>query len=143
MSAYEVKADDWAGSLSSATPGDSIRGCVGKAIASEFLDGEGVPAIFALQSPYPNPFNPSTTIQYDRPEASRVTLTIFDLTGREVCTRVTVEEAGYQSVAWQGRDQAGRATLGDLPLPAACRAIKRQRDIDRYPEDASFKIAMT
>lgn len=39
---------------------------------------------FSLGQNYPNPFNPSTVISYEMPVAGRVTLTVYDLTGREV-----------------------------------------------------------
>ena len=39
---------------------------------------------FTLHAPYPNPFNPATTISYNLPEASFVELTVFDIRGREV-----------------------------------------------------------
>ena len=43
-----------------------------------------VPSEYFLHQNYPNPFNPITTISFDLPENSYVTLKIFDLTGREI-----------------------------------------------------------
>ncbi|MCC6550376.1 MAG: S8 family serine peptidase [Ignavibacteriaceae bacterium] len=42
------------------------------------------PLTYALDQNYPNPFNPSTVIQYQIPEAGQVTLTVYDITGREL-----------------------------------------------------------
>ncbi|MFV1884384.1 MAG: LamG-like jellyroll fold domain-containing protein [Balneola sp.] len=47
-----------------------------------------IPEEFKLYQNYPNPFNPSTVINYDLPEASAVSIRIFDLTGRLVATIV-------------------------------------------------------
>ena len=43
-----------------------------------------LPTEFTLQGNYPNPFNPTTTIQFDLPETANVTVQILDLLGREV-----------------------------------------------------------
>ncbi|MBC8346990.1 MAG: S8 family serine peptidase, partial [Candidatus Marinimicrobia bacterium] len=43
-----------------------------------------IPKAFALESNYPNPFNPSTLIRYSLPVPSSVTLVIYDLRGNEV-----------------------------------------------------------
>ena len=43
---------------------------------------------FNLQQNYPNPFNPMTSIKYDLPNASEVSLKIFDMLGAEVKTLV-------------------------------------------------------
>lgn len=61
----------------------------------------GGPATFALDQNFPNPFNPTTTIYYQLPTESRVTLKVFDILGREVITLVNEERpAGYHDVRW-------------------------------------------
>jgi hypothetical protein len=48
-----------------------------------------LPETFALQGNYPNPFNPSTTIQFDLPETADVEIQVFDMVGRVVMTLPT------------------------------------------------------
>jgi hypothetical protein len=50
--------------------------------------GVVVPKNLVLYSNYPNPFNPSTTLKFDIPSKSHVTIYIFDLLGRKVATLV-------------------------------------------------------
>ncbi|MDQ3019516.1 MAG: hypothetical protein M3R36_02945 [Bacteroidota bacterium] len=52
--------------------------------------GIGVPTKYALSQNYPNPFNPATKISYDLPVDGKVSLKIFDMTGREVATLVNM-----------------------------------------------------
>jgi hypothetical protein len=49
-------------------------------------NGEMVPAKFTLHQNYPNPFNPSTTIKFNLEKAAKVSLTIYDITGKNVQT---------------------------------------------------------
>jgi hypothetical protein len=48
--------------------------------------GVMVPDDFAVQSTYPNPFNPATTISYALPEAGKIKLAVYDISGRQVAT---------------------------------------------------------
>jgi hypothetical protein len=67
-----------------------------------------IPNEIILHPAYPNPFNPVTTIQLDLPEASEISLVIYDLLGREVRPLVhTSLEAGNYHFVWDGRDKAG------------------------------------
>ncbi|MGD8781747.1 MAG: S8 family serine peptidase [Ignavibacteria bacterium] len=73
-----------------------------------------LPLEFNLTQNYPNPFNPSTVINYDLPEASFVTLKIYNIQGQLV--RVLVDElatAGSHSIVFDGRNDGGsRLTSG-------------------------------
>lgn len=58
----------------------------------------GVPSRFELSQNYPNPFNPSTTINFEIPSEGKVSLKVFDMSGKEVSTLVNeVRSAGYYS----------------------------------------------
>ncbi|MFH0991593.1 MAG: T9SS type A sorting domain-containing protein [bacterium] len=60
-----------------------------------------VPDEFALYQNYPNPFNPLTIIDFQLPITTMVTLSVFDLLGREVAILVNEEKtAGRYSVSW-------------------------------------------
>ena len=67
-----------------------------------------VPAEFALRDNYPNPFNPTTTIQYDLPISGNVSVIIYNLAGQEVARLVnSAQEAGYHSIIWNGTNFTG------------------------------------
>ena len=57
-----------------------------------------IPATFDLKQNYPNPFNPVTNIEYDIPKNSKVKITVFDNTGKEVAVVVNeFKQAGKYS----------------------------------------------
>ena len=72
-------------------------------------EGEGVPVEFALHENYPNPFNPTTTLRFDLPEVSDITLTIYNMLGQKVRTfDYQNTSAGYHSVTWDATNDLGQ-----------------------------------
>lgn len=58
----------------------------------------GIPSKFVLLQNYPNPFNPSTKIDFDLPENAKVSIKIFDISGKEVASILNeYRTAGYYS----------------------------------------------
>jgi hypothetical protein len=63
---------------------------------------------FQLFQNFPNPFNPTTTIEYFLSKRSQVSLKIFDLLGQEVRSLVdNIQGPGNYSIVWEGRDNLG------------------------------------
>jgi hypothetical protein len=74
-----------------------------------------IPEEYQLLQNYPNPFNPSTSIQYALKQASKVSLKIYNLLGQEIRTLVnTNQEAGFQNVQWDGRDNRGQSVASGI-----------------------------
>ena len=77
--------------------------------------GGEVPEAFTLSQNFPNPFNPSTLIQYTIPanfngvSKQRTTMTIFNLLGEKIVTLVDkAQTPGSYTVTWDGKDNAGK-----------------------------------
>jgi flagellar hook assembly protein FlgD len=63
---------------------------------------------FKLEGAYPNPCNPSTTISYVLPVEVKVSLKIFDISGRLVVTLVDEPQAaGAHSIRWHSNVPRG------------------------------------
>jgi hypothetical protein len=72
------------------------------------VEDEGVVRTFALQSNFPNPFNPSTTISFDVARRSRVHVAVFNLLGQTVDVLVNdVRAAGTYRADWQANVGSG------------------------------------
>ncbi len=99
---YHVTATDFVGNEGEASS-------VENAYAGVVVE-EGLPAVFALKPNRPNPFESSTVIGFDLPEACAVRLEVVDVRGRVV--RSLTDEAwpaGRHSVVWTGQNDVGEA----------------------------------
>lgn len=64
-----------------------------------------IPASVRLHNNYPNPFNPSTTIEFEIPKRNKVTIKVYDILGKEVAVLVDkVVEAGVYRTFWDASD---------------------------------------
>ncbi len=63
---------------------------------------------FSLEQNFPNPFNPATTIRYKVGNASKVSLVLYDISGRIIRTLVNDEQIpGSHDVQWNGTNNDG------------------------------------
>jgi|GEM_PF-1190957 len=79
-------------------------------------DEVSIPESFDLVGNYPNPFNPSTHIEYQLSHSSEVNLTVYDVLGREVKTLVdnSMQTAGTHVVEWNGVDVNGQQVAAGI-----------------------------
>jgi hypothetical protein len=74
---------------------------------SRELEYVPVPGKFELSQAYPNPFNPTTTINYGLPVDADITLSVYDIEGRFVTFLENgYKAAGYHSVVWNASSNA-------------------------------------
>lgn len=70
---------------------------------------------FILMQNYPNPFNPTTTIMYQIPSESNVTLVIYDILGNEITTLVNdTKTVGVHHSVWNGLDRNGKSVSSGM-----------------------------
>jgi len=64
------------------------------------------PKVFGLNQSYPNPFAFRTSIKYQVPRKTKVTIDIYDLSGRRIRRLVnSVREPGYYQLVWDGTNK--------------------------------------
>jgi flagellar hook assembly protein FlgD len=83
---------DWFGIMPTANADNNLPGLVTK-----------------LESIYPNPFNPSTTIRFQLSQAAEISLEIYNIKGQKVATLTNGHKtAGTHTAIWNGIDNSGR-----------------------------------
>jgi len=88
-----------------------------------------LPLTYALHAAYPNPFNPTTNLSFDLPEASVVHFNIYDVRGRRVWSNQAAAPAytaGSHRFQWQGRDTAGQSLSAGIYFIEMQAAVFRQ-----------------
>jgi glucuronoarabinoxylan endo-1,4-beta-xylanase len=92
------------GTFTATLADSSVTTFVGGVVVSVDDEGPRLPQTFELFQNYPNPFNPITVIRFGLPVASRVSLNVFDLLGRNVASLADgMMEAGYHNTEWNAR----------------------------------------
>ena len=84
----------------------------GSCVETEEECGElnnGIPSIFSISAPYPNPFNPSVKLDFSLPVIAQVDVNVYDINGSHVEQLINeVRPAGHHSVVWN----AGHLSAG-------------------------------
>ena len=80
-----------------------------------------IPKAFRLDRVYPNPFNPSVTIQFDVPASGPMDVRIYDILGREVASLLDkVMSPGTHRIVWNARAKNG------ISLPTGIYLVRAQ-----------------
>lgn len=86
---HNLKWSDWSNSVQFNTPTK--------------VNNKEIPTSIELNQNFPNPFNPQTTISYQLPFSSKVTLKFYNMLGEEISTLVNeMQPAGYHSIFFDG-----------------------------------------
>ena len=81
------------------------------------------PKEYRIDQNFPNPFNPTTNIQFMLPKMERVRLYIFNTRGECVCSLLDeIVESGLHTQTWNGSDESGR------PVPAGIYFLQMKCD---------------
>ena len=84
-----------------------------------------IPTEFAISSAYPNPFNPTVSIDFSIPEESIVYIKIFDLLGRNIFNHEENFKApGKYRFRWHGMNDSGALISSGIYLVAIQHKIK-------------------
>ena len=108
-SGFLASQSDSSFSLILATPsGYSVSLPATPTALSTIADNIISPSVFNLKQNYPNPFNPSTSIDFEVFESSKVSLNVYDLSGRLVKNLLSGNlNSGAYSIEWNGKNANG------------------------------------
>jgi hypothetical protein len=86
-------------------------------------ESAGFPENFKLSTPYPNPFNPATTIDYSLSNVSDISLIIYDIMGRQVEILYNgIQYQGHYTISWDASNYSSgvyfiKMNVGDSQSP--------------------------
>jgi hypothetical protein len=93
-------------------------------------ENASLPGEFSLAQNHPNPFNISTRIRYSLPEASKVTIEIYNILGRKIEKLILgIQPAGWHSAVWNAENQPSgvyfyRINAGEYAESKNCLLLK-------------------
>lgn len=91
-------------------------------------DASTLPEQFVLHPNYPNPFNPTTTLAYDLPQATALRLEVFDILGRRVAVLLDeVQAAGHHQVQWDASRMASGVYFARMVTHGAPQQMQVQK----------------
>lgn len=86
----------------------ALNGVVNSVKNAETVMLKALPQTYALSQNFPNPFNPTTTIEYSIPTTGNVSLVIYNVAGQKVRTLVNgTQAANFYKVVWDGKNDNG------------------------------------
>ena len=90
-------------------PWDSSMVCI-SLTTMENDDDRLIPEEYSISDNYPNPFNPSTQMEFSLPVSSDISFTVYSLTGVEIYSySQKAVSMGKYKITWNGRDSYGRS----------------------------------
>lgn len=106
---WRVKATDQHGGESTYTSAWSFKFWEGYVTEVGHLNNKISPTKYELKQNRPNPFNSLTTMGYQLPKRSHVSIRVYNILGQELRVLFDGEQrSGYHTIQWDGRDETGR-----------------------------------
>jgi len=89
----------------------------GEIITTSVDEENQTPEVLPKIKSYPNPFNPSTTIEFSLPQSGFTTLTIYNISGQKI-KELTAEylTAGTHTLLWNGKNDSGADVASGIYL---------------------------
>jgi hypothetical protein len=97
----------------------AVSGSNGVYLTKSFIFSYIAPKEYRLEQNFPNPFNPTTTMQYQLPFDSRVVLKVYNILGKELAVLVDeIQPAGFKEIKFNGSDLASGVYIYRLTATA-------------------------
>jgi Immune inhibitor A-like, MAM domain/Secretion system C-terminal sorting domain len=108
----EFNLEDWVGN--------------GSFIAGDDADVVAIPSSFTMNKAYPNPFNPSTSVMISLPQASDLTVSVFNVMGQQVATLANGKfNAGQHNFSFDAANVASGLYFIQAQVPGELNAIQK------------------
>ena len=114
---FTGNGENVSGTFSQTVSGTICTGNWGPAVWLLTEIDSGIPGRYIMAQNYPNPFNPNTAIYYSLPNESAVTITVYDMLGKEINQLISQKQpSGKHSIQWNGTDCDGNPVSAGIYL---------------------------